>query len=172
MQSCGYETYVDVPHAEARKYRRRCAARPEKATFSNSSFLPTTNALLSNSTRIQRWTASLLAPIVKIGNSLHGIFSETNESHRARHVCDSNTTDATDPATPLRYIHWCVDSAAQTTLLRDICLQKINGKNFIDELRSSYRKLRGWRWYLSLTTCTEIRLIKVRSVSRAVRFTY
>ena len=172
MQSCGYETYIDVPHAEARKYRRRCATRPRKAIFSHSPCLPTTNTPSSNSTLVQSWTASLSATITKIRDRLRGIFSKTSELHRARPVCDSNRTNATDPATSLKYIHWCVDIATQATLLRDICLEKINGRDFIEELRSSYRKLRGWRWYLSLTTCTEIKFIKVSSMFRAARFTY
>lgn len=160
MKGCGHETFVDVPCTEAQKYRRRCTTQLE-AKSNNSPFLPTTNTPPSNSNLIQGWRSSFLSLISKIGGSFSGRFSKSNETRQARPVCNSNITNAADQTTPLKYIHWCVDTAMRGTLLQDICLEKIEGKNFIDELRSSYRKLRGWRWYLSMTTCTEIRLIKV-----------
>lgn len=62
-----------------------------------------------------------------------------------------------------KYVHWCVDSSR--THLHDICVEsKIEAKKgqaFIKELLTSYKKLRGIRWWFSLTHCAGVKLVKV-----------
>lgn len=67
-------------------------------------------------------------------------------------------------STVKKYVHWCVDSSK--THLHDICVEsKIEAKKggaFIKELLTSYKRLRGIRWWFSLTHCAEVKLVKVR----------
>lgn len=87
---------------------------------------------------------------------------------RKRHTCSvsqdsqQNTTMILNTTLTLKYVHWCVDSALWRTFLHHICIKKKEGKDFINKLCKSYKKIHRWRWYLSMTTCTEIKLVKVR----------
>lgn len=62
-----------------------------------------------------------------------------------------------------KYVHWCVDSSK--THLHDICVEsKVEakrGRAFIKEVVTSYKKLRGIRWWFSLTHCAEVKVVKV-----------
>lgn len=62
-----------------------------------------------------------------------------------------------------KYVHWCVDSSK--THLHDICVESEmeakKGRAFIKELLTSYKKLRGIRWWFSLTHCSGVKLVKV-----------
>lgn len=62
-----------------------------------------------------------------------------------------------------KYVHRCVDSSK--THLHDICVEsKVEakrGRAFITELLTSYKKLRGIRWWFSLTHCAEVKFVKV-----------
>jgi hypothetical protein len=67
-----------------------------------------------------------------------------------------------------KYILWCVDGSSNDTILHQICVEStiipaIRGKDFIQELLDSYKRLRGWRWWLSFTVCTEANLVKASS---------
>ena len=62
-----------------------------------------------------------------------------------------------------KWIHWCVD--ASKTRLHEICVEAPTGAKrgceFIKELVGSYRKIRGIRWWLSLTDCAAVKVVKV-----------
>lgn len=64
---------------------------------------------------------------------------------------------------PRKWVHWCVD--ATKTRLYEICVEAQTGakrgREFIDELIDSYRRLRGIRWWLSLTDCATVKIVKV-----------
>jgi hypothetical protein len=67
-----------------------------------------------------------------------------------------------------KYILWCVDGSSNDTILHQICVEStiipaMRGKDFIQELLDSYKRLRGWRWWLSFTVCTEAKLVKASS---------
>lgn len=92
--------------------------------------------------------------------------SKTNRHPRRRYPSTPGITSGTIQASTDRekYFHWCVDSAK--TLLHDICVQSPveakTGRDFVKELRKSYRRLRGIRWWLSFTDCANVKLVKVR----------
>ena len=64
-----------------------------------------------------------------------------------------------------KYIHWCVDTADRRTFMDHICIEEKQGPAFVEDLIRKYKARRGWRWLFSLTTCAEIKLVKVSSSS-------
>ena len=62
-----------------------------------------------------------------------------------------------------QWIHWCVGS--RRTRVHDICVKGRSdtktGRDFLCELKRQYRKLRGLRWYLSLTDFARVKIVKV-----------
>jgi hypothetical protein len=61
-----------------------------------------------------------------------------------------------------KWIHWCVD--ASKTRLYEICVEAKTGAkrgvDFIQELVSSYRRIRGIRAWFSLMDCAEVKVVK------------
>lgn len=97
----------------------------------------------------------------KAVNNLRESFTKMKLPPRESQELEENTAIASHSNPPPSYIHWCVDAAPQRTLLHQICIEEQKGKAFLDELYRSYKKLRGWRWYFSMMTCAEIRLVNV-----------
>jgi hypothetical protein len=88
------------------------------------------------------------------------------------HNTISNSTHSSDvrAAEYETYVHWCVNSLSFHTALDYVVVRKglTKDRDFIKELRNKYRVLRGWRWWISLTTCSKISLIKVRLCLSAI----
>ncbi|KAL8859653.1 MAG: hypothetical protein Q9178_003767 [Gyalolechia marmorata] len=160
IKECGFEAHVDVSHAKARKYRQMCATDLARSRPGQHPILPTSNVSSS------RWSAPGQVPV---SASVSLTWAEIIQQRRTRNRNtlpqgqgldpNANVVPQTHP-TP-EYIHWCVDAAPQRTLLYEICKERKKGKDFINELCRSYRRIRGWRWYFSMTTCTEIRFVNV-----------
>jgi len=45
--------------------------------------------------------------------------------------------------------------------MRHVTINRTRDTSIFDELRETYKKLRGWKWYLSMMTCGEIELVKL-----------
>ncbi|OCK73877.1 hypothetical protein K432DRAFT_430344 [Lepidopterella palustris CBS 459.81] len=75
---------------------------------------------------------------------------------------DSKAASQNPPIDTAKYVHWCVDSAR--TQVHNVCVEAAvgakTGSQFIQELLSSYRRLRGLRWWFSLTDCANVKLVK------------
>lgn len=106
------------------------------------------------------WASAL---IEKVTRNLQKRLSRNKSAQSGSQGSGQNTTI-------ISHINWCVDSAPWRTILHSICLEQKKERLFIDELYRSYKKLRGWRWYFSMTTCTEIKLIKVRYLTYPLRY--
>ena len=139
-----------------------CDTSAMKVTAGQPPILPTNNASLTDSTGIRGFRASTSALIGKTTSNLQQSRTRKESACPASQGSEQNSTTVSNPTPTPKYVHWCVDSAPRRTSLHHICIEKKKGKDFFDELCKSYKKLRGWRWYLSMTTCTEIRLVKVR----------
>ena len=64
------------------------------------------------------------------------------------------------------YLYWCVDTLLFRTASDYIVVLKdvTRDNHLINDLRSKYRALRGWRWWISLMTCSGIRFVEVSLV--------
>ncbi len=91
---------------------------------------------------------------------------------KSSHDTISNLTHSSDAhaAKDETYVHWCVNSLSFHTALDYVVVKRglTKDRDFIKELRNKYRVLRGWRWWISLTTCSKISLIKVRLCMSAI----
>jgi hypothetical protein len=61
-----------------------------------------------------------------------------------------------------RYLHWCIDDREGVTRLIHIDLSSVTDSNLIPCLLQTYNSVRGFRSWLTLTSCCGVRLIKVR----------
>ena len=138
-----------------------CDTSPAKVIASQPPILPTNNGTLADSSDgrgLKKWTSALMEKFT----SLQQRRTRKEGSSPASQGSEQNATIVSNATLTTKYIHWCVDSAPRRTFLHHICIEKKKGKDFVDELCKSYKKLRGWRWYFSMTTCTEIKLVRVR----------
>ncbi|KAL9033583.1 MAG: hypothetical protein Q9180_005869, partial [Flavoplaca navasiana] len=158
---CGFETYVDVSHAKARRYRQMCDTYPTRSKPGQQPILPTTNVSSSN------WSALLqeeASASVSEGQSADNLHQRPTRNRSALPESQGLEINSLQIRPAPEYIHWCVDTAPQRTLLYEVCKEKMKGKDFINELCRSYRKIRGWRWYFSMTTCAEIKFVNHTSI--------
>lgn len=62
-----------------------------------------------------------------------------------------------------KWVQWCVGS--KRTRAWDICVEGLpgpkRGRQFLQELKKTYRTLRGFRYWLSLTTLAGVKVVKV-----------
>lgn len=94
--------------------------------------------------------------------------AKPRKSQRTQRAYPSSSVDTSlKPETevddsPTKWVHWCVD--ATKTRLHEICVEAQTGakrgREFINELIDSYRRLRGIRWWLSLTDCATVKVVK------------
>lgn len=162
---CGSNLSVDITQEKAQRYRRLCVTKPQpplQTLAGQSPILPTTNTVSNGSTTRREFLALASSIPGNVTNNLRQRFTRSREVPPECHELEESATSPRN--TPPKYIHWCVDSAPQRTLLHPICIEKKKGEDFLDELRKSYRKIRGWRWYLSMTTCAETKLVNHKSV--------
>lgn len=138
-----------------------CDTKPVKSTAAQPSTLPTHNTSLPSSSGSGGLRASTSALIGKATRNLQQRFRGNESARSASQGSEQDATIDGNPPPDPKYINWCVDSAPSRTFRHSICLEEKKEKYFIDELYKSYKKLRGWRWYLSMTTCAEIKLVKV-----------
>lgn len=135
---------------------------PVNVTAGQPPILPTHDASLAGSSDTRGFKSSTSALIDKMTSTFRRRYTKKDNASPPSRGSEQNATIISDATPTLKHIHWCVDSAPQRTFLHHICIEQKKGKDFINELCKSYKKLRGWRWYLSMTTCTEIKLVKVR----------
>jgi hypothetical protein len=152
-EGCKHETYIDVECAKARRYWRMCTTQPRKVAAGNADVLPRHTQPSVSSGGSEGLKAAASTWIADISNGSRQRASKKTRSDAAVGISDSKSSSKT--------IHWCVDSAARRTLLHNVCLEENKGKDFIKALCKNYRKARGWKWYLSMTTCARIKLVKV-----------
>jgi hypothetical protein len=69
-----------------------------------------------------------------------------------------NTAQSADD----RYLHWCIDARKAVTRLIHMELSAVTDSNLIPHLLQRYDSVRGFRSWLTLTSCYGVRLIKVR----------
>lgn len=60
-----------------------------------------------------------------------------------------------------KYLHWCVDPARVGTKLIELDLKNVGDEKLVPTLLKAYRMVRGIRGWMSVTTCSGARLIKV-----------
>jgi hypothetical protein len=76
----------------------------------------------------------------------------------------NGTINSSHEGTASKWVQWCVGS--RRTRLREICVQgpsgAKSGRKFLQELKSIYKQLRGFRYWFCLTTLTRVKLVKVR----------
>ena len=131
-------------------------------TFDRPPLLPTQKAAPSNSGKNQGLRASVSTVLKMAFNMLFlPLLRKTGNKSIFSTVQLQHNPSVIDTPEKLTYLHWCVDSASSKTIVHHICVEQKNGKDFLNDLHTSYRKLRGWRWYLSMTTCAEIKLVRV-----------
>lgn len=97
------------------------------------------------------------------------VSSQSRRSQRTQRTYPSSSIDILSKPeveivdSPGKWVHWCVD--ATKTRLHEICVEAQTGakrgREFINELIDSYRRLRGIRWWLSLTDCAAVKVVKV-----------
>ena len=162
LQECGFETYVDVSYAKARRYRQMCDTYPTRSKPGQQPILPTTNVSSSSWSTVGQGEASASASNGQSAENLQQRPTRNRNALPESQGLELNSTFISQIRPAPEYIHWCVDTAPQRTLLYEVCKGKMKGKDFINELCRSYRKIRGWRWYFSMTTCAEIRFVNVR----------
>jgi hypothetical protein len=87
----------------------------------------------------------------------------TQREYPSNPVVDLLETETGVSDSPRKWVHWCVD--ATKTRLHEICVEAQTGAKrgceFINELIYSYRRLRGIRWWFSLTDCATVKVVKV-----------
>ena len=136
FEQCGFETHIDVSYAKARRYRQMCSTYPIRSKTDQPPILPTSNASSSN------WTASSQAQAsasASKGKSAHNLQQRSAIAKSRSALPESqalglnaNIVPQNNPAS--EYVHWCVDTAPQRTLLHEICKEKKKGK----DLSTSY----------------------------------
>jgi len=155
-QESGKSISVDIPTTSALKFQERCIQLTSCANDSSSGTTPPTCTPNTGTT----------SSTSQVAGSSRQRQTQAAQSNR------SNSAGSTSLRTPSisvnsneKYIHWCVDSSRSETNLYHICVESPssakNGIEFISELRKSYKKSRGIRRLFSLTTCAEIKLVKV-----------
>jgi hypothetical protein len=101
----------------------------------------------------------------------------SSQSRRSQHTQRTYPSSSADTLvktgmevvdSPGKWVHWCVD--ATKTRLHEICVEAQigakRGREFINELIDSYRRLRGIRWWLSLTDCAAVKVVKVGGLQK------
>lgn len=139
-----------------------CDTKPMRVTAGETPMLPTHSASPTGSGAAGGFTGWTSALMEKTIGKLRQRRTRKEDGCPMSEGSEQTTTVVPDPTPNTKHVHWCVDSAPGRTFLHHICIEQKKGTDFFDELCRSYKKLRGWRWYLSMTTCTEIRLVKVR----------
>ncbi|KAF8533262.1 hypothetical protein BDD12DRAFT_947735 [Trichophaea hybrida] len=98
-------------------------------------------------------------------NTLHPVFNQHNST--AENIAMAYVTQAglNTGNCNEKYLHWCVDSASTDTKLHHVCVESamaatIGGNDFIEELNTSYKRLRGLRWTFSFTICIKAKIVK------------
>ena len=104
-------------------------------------------------------------------STLSNLSSKSQGPQRTRRAYPSSNVDTFVKTqmevgdSPRKWVHWCVD--ATKTRLHEICVEAQigakRGSEFINELVSSYRRLRGVRWWFSLVDCATVKVVKVSS---------
>ena len=135
-----------------------CDTYPTRSKPGQQPILPTTNVSLNSWSAVGQGETS--ASVSK-GQPVGNLQLRPTMNRSARPESQGLELKSSQMHTAPEYIHWCVDTAPQRTLLYEVCKEKMKGKDFINELCRSYRKIRGWRWYFSMTTCAEIRFVNV-----------
>jgi hypothetical protein len=64
-----------------------------------------------------------------------------------------------------KYLHWCVNVGPNETKLVEFDIKDITDSDLVPSLLERYHALRGLRSWLTLTSCTGVRLIKVTTTS-------
>lgn len=162
IQDCEEETFVDVPSDEGLSFRRRCTEASTKYKPNRPPVLPTNNSTPTSAENgnwgFNRASRKLIGDM---GNVFRRKSSTTNQGQDVSQDSKQRSSAASSTVPPTKHIHWCVDSATRQIFLKDIYIKPYNGREFFNELRKSYRKIRGLKWYISMTTCAEIKLVKV-----------
>ncbi|KAK0101156.1 hypothetical protein ONS95_012864 [Cadophora gregata] len=57
------------------------------------------------------------------------------------------------------YLHWCIDSNASDTLLFPLKLLRIDDVTIIQKLRATYKAVKGFRKWISLTDIDSVRFV-------------
>lgn len=138
-----------------------CDTYPTRSTPSQQPILPITNVSSSSWSAVGQGEASAPASEGQSAENLKQRPIRNRSAHPESQGLEFNSTVLSQIHPAPEYIHWCVDTAPQRTLLHEVCKKTMKGKDFINELYRSYRKIRGWRWYFSMTTCAEIRFVNV-----------
>lgn len=139
-----------------------CDTYPTRSKPGQQPILPTTNVSSSSWSTVGQGEASASASNGQSAENLQQRPTRNRNALPESQGLELNSTVISQRRPAPEYIHWCVDTAPQRTLLYEVCKGKMKGKDFINELCRSYRKIRGWRWYFSMTTCAEIRFVNVR----------
>ncbi len=158
--------YVDVSRAKAQRYRQPCSTERVNVTANDPPILPTNNTSPAGSNSARRVKSSTPAWISNLSKTLQRRSSRKNQQSHTSQVFNQDATAAATAIPPPKSIHWCVGSSRRRTLLHNTCVNQKEEREFIDELCNSYRTLRGWKWYLSMTTCIEIKIVRVKHTPR------
>ncbi|KAI9863931.1 MAG: hypothetical protein M1824_005969 [Vezdaea acicularis] len=143
------DVHVDVPSRYARQYRMACTT---KECADDGGTLPFHAGDLTS-------TEASAMPSFWISLRLKSLFGRNSQNPEATQKQVSSVLPEGKPSEP-NYLHWCVESKDNDLQMHPICTEEKEGFNFIRELKRSYRLIRGWKWYLSLTTCGAIKLTK------------
>lgn len=153
--------HVDISHAKARRYRQICNTYPTRSKPGQDPILPTTNASSISWSAVGQAQASASVSKGKSADNLQQRPTRNRSALLESQGPKLNASIVSQNNPAAEYIHWCVDTGPQRTLLHEVCKEEKKGNDFINELCRSYRKIRGWRWYFSMTTCAEIKFVNV-----------
>lgn len=171
LQDCGQIVFIDIPTPLARTIQTQGAGCTAPDTDSSPTRTNTRGPAPRN------LNATLVIPKSSKGSTLGlltgalGITRQLNSNKQDRTV--GNTTSAVYTQLGINggnskeiYLHRGVDSATRDTKLHQMRVEStiiatLSGNNLIDELNTSYKRLRGWRWVFSFTICMKVRIVKV-----------
>jgi len=167
-QDCSHIASIDIPTPLARTLQSQspdCTATDLALGVTQRSTGGATS---------QSFNASLNLSQISTPVQLTGIISNTNQPpSNQQNSTAGNAPGASAPQLGLntgssseKYIHWCVDSASRDTKLHHVCVESpvlatFGGNRFIEELNTSYKRLRGWRWIFSFQICIKAKIVRV-----------
>ncbi|CZR52626.1 uncharacterized protein PAC_02503 [Phialocephala subalpina] len=158
---CGAELYTDVPTKIAEEYSKRCA--PITLTPSSpSSLLPMYNAGPSTSASASAsGTSSQAGNANPISNlTQRSVPSQTPPPAISPSIPHQQQTNIIHTVTRSRFLHWCVDANISDTHLFHIPVANLRDASVISELRKKFSAAKGFRKYISLTDCHDVKFMR------------
>ncbi|KAF8241223.1 hypothetical protein K440DRAFT_646672 [Wilcoxina mikolae CBS 423.85] len=160
---CGHTVSIDVPAPLARALRNQ---EIKSAPGLYPTVMSSTPGGTSNNAQLNAYASqtSNLSRSSVASSAISGACLPHTHQQGSISITAAGRTAQTPSVggnSPEKYIFWCVDGSTNDKILHQICVESTmiparRGKDFIKELLDSYKRLRGWRWWLSFTFFRQI----------------